>query len=103
MKEAAVAFNVVPVVPFVGPFSWVAIGAIVSLMLGVWWEKMGLNDNEKARGGFKACDMYGLSDSGRRVGEEIFWWEDLVEKKGCQNRSWMSRKRNPGDRLLGPF
>lgn len=54
MKEAAVAFNVVPVVPFVGPFSWVAIGAIVSLMLGVLKKKMGFKADEKAPGGFKA-------------------------------------------------
>lgn len=76
MKEAAVAFNVVPVVPFVGPFSWVAIGAIVSLMLGVWLEKMGLNDNEKAPGGFKACDMGFQTREGeweRKFGGRIWW------------------------------
>lgn len=39
VKEAAVAFNVVAVVPFVGPFSLVAIGAMVSLMLWVIWGK----------------------------------------------------------------
>lgn len=33
VKGAAVAFNVVAVVPFVEPFNWVAIGAIVSFML----------------------------------------------------------------------
>lgn len=78
MKETAVAFNVVPVVPFVGPFSWVAIGAIVSLMLGVWWGKMDLDDNEKAPGGFKACDM------GFREGE----WE----RKFSGGRIWWRRK-----------
>ena len=35
MKEAAVAFSVVPMVLLFG-LSWVAIGAIVSLMPGVW-------------------------------------------------------------------